>query len=71
MPIHFYQKPSMEKLNTGWTTTRFWVSCWALLTGTGTVVWGAEHSQVVPMAAGALSTAVVAAIYVWAISREP
>jgi hypothetical protein len=70
MPIHFYAKPSMEKLRSGWVTTRFWVSTWALLTATGTAVWGAQHEQVVPMAAGALSAAIVAAVYVWAISRE-
>lgn len=71
MPIHFYAKPSMEKLRPGWRTTRFWLSCWASFTGTAVAAWGAQHEQVLPMAAGALSTAVVAAVYVWAISREP
>lgn len=71
MPIHFYQKPSMEKLRPGWQTTRFWLSSWACVNATAVAGWGAAHEQVIPMAAGALSAALVAAVYVWAISREP
>lgn len=61
----------MEKLRTGWQTTRFWISGWACANATAVCVWGAAHEQTIPMAAGALSAALVAAVYVWAISREP
>jgi hypothetical protein len=71
MPIHFYQKPSLEKLRPGWQTTRFWLSCWSLVVASGTVIWGAWHGQAGVMSAGCASGAAVAAAYVWAISREP
>ena len=71
MPIHFYQKPSAEKLRTGWQTTRFWLSSWAMITGASVSVWGMERAQPLAVAAGSLSCAMVAAVYVWAISREP
>lgn len=71
MPIHFYQKPSMEKLAPGFRTTRFWLSVWAELTSSVVAVWGMQVSQPFAAGAGALSCAIVAGVYVWALSREP
>lgn len=71
MPIHMYQKPSEEKMRPGWQTTRFWLSGWASLLCTGVAIWGGTNHEVIPLSAGAFSAAIVAAVYVWAISREP
>jgi len=70
MPITMFAKQSPERSRPGWQTTRFWLSCWAMSVATGAGVWGAVHAQAGAVGAGAGSAAVIAAVYVWAISRE-
>jgi len=70
MPITMYAKPSPEKSLPGWRTTRFWLSVWALGIATGTALWGALAGLPEAAGAGALSGAIVAGAYVWALSRE-
>lgn len=71
MPIFFYAKPSLEKTLPGWQTTRFWLSCWGMAVATGAGAWGALQGQALAVGAGAGSAALIAAVYVWALSKEP
>jgi len=71
MPITFTAKAGPEKSRPGWQTTRFWLSCWGMAVATGAVVWGAVHAQAGAVGAGAGSSAAIAAVYVWAISKNP
>lgn len=64
-------KHSAERYKPGWQTTRFWISSGALATNAMGVAWGAQHEVVGPIVAGCFGSAIIAAVYVWAISREP
>ena len=71
MPITMYAKPSPEKTLPGWQTTRFWLSCWGMGVCTAAGTWGAVVGAAGTVAAGAGSAAVIAAVYVWALSKDP